>query len=162
MQTMQPNPNNPPFPTCQHIAYIPPMFHSDSPQPRADIDPPAFIPVPLARVRHDGWTAYRQSAFIRALCATGSVSSAARMVRMSRKAAYALRQRAGAESFGQAWDAALAEGQARAYDWLMERAVNGVTTITVRTGGAIDIGHGRDGRLVASPLRRGFPQGDQR
>ncbi|WP_296681247.1 hypothetical protein [Novosphingobium sp.] len=135
-------------------------MNSDHAPPRpADIAAPAFTPVPLARTRHDGWTVPRQSAFLRALCVTGSVSSAARMVGMSRKAAYALRARAGAESFAAAWNRALGEGRERAFDWLMERALNGVTTITLRTGGALDIGHGPDRRLVASPMRSALPGG---
>lgn len=134
----------------------------------ADIAAPEFTPVPLARTRHDGWSAARQSAFLRALCVTGSVSAAARMVGMSRKAAYTLRARPGAQSFAEAWDRALGEGQARAFDWLMERAMNGVTTIVLRTGGAVEVGHGPDRRLTAHPLRPAPPgagkatQGDLR
>ena len=129
-------------------------MHPLDPPPRAaDIAAPAFTPVPMARTRHDGWTVPRQTAFLRALSVTGSVSSAARMVGMSRKAAYGLRARAGAESFALAWEIALGEGQARAFEWLMERALNGVTTIQLRTGGMVEVGHGPDRRLVANPLR---------
>ena len=131
------------------------MHPLDPPARAADIAAPAFTPVLLVRTRHDGWTVPRQTAFLRALCVTGSVSSAARMVGMSRKAAYGLRARAGAESFALAWEIALGEGQARAFDWLMERALNGVTTIQLRTGGAVEVGHGPDRRLVANPLRSG-------
>ncbi len=143
------------------------MDPTDLPPRPADIAAPDFTPVPLARTRHDGWTAARQRNFLRALSVTGSVSAAARMVGMSRKAAYALRARAGAESFAAAWDCALGEGQARAFDWAMERALNGITTITLRTGGAVEVGHGPDRRLVAAPTRsapppRNFAQGDQR
>lgn len=139
------------------------MHTGDIPPRPADIAAPHFTPVPLARTRHDGWTVPRQRNFLRALSVTGSVSTAARMVGMSRKAAYALRGRPGAESFSAAWDWALGEGQARAFDWAMERALNGVTTIVLRTGGAVEVGHGPDRRLVASPLRRGtFTHGDQR
>ncbi len=143
-------------------------MHSDDLPPRpADIAAPDFTPVPLARTRHDGWTVPRQRNFLRALCVTGSVASAARMVGMSRKAAYALRGRKGAESFAAAWDRALGEGQARVFDWAMERALNGVTTIVLRSGGAVEVGHGPDRRLVASPLRDrprhgNITQGDQR
>ena len=131
-------------------------MHPLDPPPRAaDIAAPAFTPVPMARTRHDGWTVPRQTAFLRALSVTGSVSSAARMVGMSRKAAYGLRGRAGAESFASAWDVALGEGRDRAFEWLMERALNGVTTIQLRTGGVVEVGHGPDRRLVANPLRSG-------
>ena len=81
---------------------------------------------------------------------------------MSRKAAYAWRGRAGAASFALAWERALGEGQARAFDCLMERALNGATTITLRTGGAIEVGHGADRRLLAVPVQRNFTRGNRR
>lgn len=43
---------------------------------------------------------------------------------------------------------------ARVFDSLMERALNGVTTITLRTGGAVEQGHGPNRRPFADPLRR--------
>ena len=67
---------------------------------------PAFYPVPT-RSRRDGWTAQRQADFLGYLAETGSVMGACEAVGMSRKSAYALRARAGAESFAAAWDAAL-------------------------------------------------------
>jgi len=67
---------------------------------------PTFYPVPL-RSRRDGWTVRRQTDFLGFLAETGSVTAAAEMVGMSRKNAYALRARRGAESFAAAWDAAL-------------------------------------------------------
>ena len=47
-------------------------------------------------------------------------------------------------------------------DALIERALNGVTTIRLRTGGAVEVGHGPDRRLIASPLRPNLTQGDLR
>jgi hypothetical protein len=67
---------------------------------------PAFLPVPL-RARHDGWTPERQAAFLVALAAAGSVSSAVRKVGMSRESAYALRKHPGGASFAAVWDAVL-------------------------------------------------------
>ncbi len=82
----------------------------DSPPPtrRARRMPrvPAFYPVPT-RSRRDGWTAQRQTDFLGYLAETGSVMGACEAVGMSRKSAYALRVRPGAESFAAAWDAAL-------------------------------------------------------
>lgn len=66
---------------------------------------PAFDPVPV-RARKDGWTVERQREFIRVLHVKRSISAACLAVGMSRKSAYALRERAGAESFAAAWDAA--------------------------------------------------------
>ena len=131
---------------------------------------PSFIPVPMQRRRHDGWTPERQIAFIRVLSVTGQVAEACRAVGMSRKSAYKLLDRRGSESFAAAWAIALVSGQQRMIDQLMERAVNGVTTIMVRRGGAVEIGHGPDGRLMAGFLksprpgenRLGRPRGPQR
>ena len=71
-------------------------------QPRV----PPFYPVPI-HTRRDGWTVKRQTDFLGFLAETGSVAGACEAVGMSRKSAYALRARPGAESFSAAWDAAL-------------------------------------------------------
>jgi hypothetical protein len=80
----------------------------DSPPRQARRRPrvPPFYPVPT-RTRRDGWTAQRQADFLGMLAETGSVMGACEAVGMSRKSAYALRARPGAESFAAAWDAAL-------------------------------------------------------
>ena len=71
-----------------------------------------FEPVPL-RSRRDGWTPERQRAFI-ALIAKGlKPGRAAARLGMRRQGAYALRARAGAESFAAAWDAAAAAAARR-------------------------------------------------
>jgi hypothetical protein len=67
---------------------------------------PAFYPVPT-RTRRDGWTVERQADFLGMLAETGSVIGACEAVGISRKSAYQLRARPGAESFAAAWDAAL-------------------------------------------------------
>jgi hypothetical protein len=67
---------------------------------------PPFYPVPT-RTRRDGWTLQRQADFLGMLAETGSVMGACEAIGMSRKSAYALRARPGAESFAAAWDAAL-------------------------------------------------------
>ncbi|GAB5348881.1 hypothetical protein [Alteriqipengyuania sp. 357] len=51
-----------------------------------------FRPVPL-RARRDGWSPWRQCAFLAQLYFTGSVAAAARRVGMSRASAYRLRER---------------------------------------------------------------------
>lgn len=65
-----------------------------------------FRPVPL-RARADGWTETRQCEFLVQLYVTGSVAAAARAVGMSRRGAFRLRERVGAESFAHAWDRVL-------------------------------------------------------
>jgi hypothetical protein len=70
-----------------------------------DDSPFPFEPVSL-RSRREGWTSDRQRAFI-ALIAKGlKPGRAAARLGMRRQGAYALRGRAGAESFAAAWDAA--------------------------------------------------------
>jgi hypothetical protein len=59
------------------------------------------------RSRRDGWTVKRQTDFLGMLAETGSVLGACEAIGISRKSAYRLRARPGAESFAAAWDAAL-------------------------------------------------------
>ncbi len=84
----------------------------------------AFAPVPV-RARHDGWTPARQIAFIHRLALCGSVATAARAVGMTRRSAYNLRERVGAEGFAAAWDRARAMGQSAQLDRAIERSVAG-------------------------------------
>jgi hypothetical protein len=86
-----------------------------------------FDPVPSASNRHDGWTPERQRLFIDALRRIGIVSAAARAAGMSRKSAYALRERAGAESgFARAWADAQVSGETSAWYTAIGRAIHGV------------------------------------
>jgi hypothetical protein len=66
-----------------------------------------FAPVP-GKARRDGWDPRTQFRFVLALARGAGVGEAARGVRRSRQSAYRLRERAGAESFAAAWDAAAA------------------------------------------------------
>lgn len=43
------------------------------------------------------------------------------------------------------------------FDYMFDRALNGVTTITMRMGGAIELSHGPDRRLVAAQLTTPLP-----
>ena len=113
----------------------------------------AFPPVPQQRRRADGWTPAMQANFIRALEAMGSVGQAARAVGMGRRSAYRLRNRPGSEGFAAAWDRAIAMGRMRQFDYAMDRALNGITTVRVLRGGAIDVTGGPDMDIVHSALR---------
>ncbi len=113
----------------------------------------AFTPVPQRRVRAGGWSVIAQERFIRALAAMGAVGPAARAAGMSRRSAYKLRERQGADSFARAWDRALDEGRARQFDYAMDRALNGITTVRILRGGAIDVTGGPDMALVHAALR---------
>ena len=119
----------------------------DGPGPEYFV-PPSFDPVPLDRIRHDGWTAQRQRDFIAALIAMGSVGQAAKAVGMGKASAYNLRKRPGAGDFNAAWDRALNLGRGRIFDIAMDRAINGVTTIRLLRGGSIDIDNGIERRQI--------------
>lgn len=103
---------------------------------------PEFTPVLLAGNRHDGWTPERPRQFLVVLSAVGTVDTAAHAVGMLRISAYNLKRRKGAESFARAWDEAAGFGRAMMFDYAMERAINGVTTIKLKRGGVIDLEHG--------------------
>ena len=113
----------------------------------------AFTPVPGQRYRANGWTPETQQGFIRALEAMGSVGRAAKAIGMGRRSAYRLRERPGADSFGRAWDRAISMGRMRQFDYAMERALNGITTVRILRGGAIDVTGGPDMDVVRSALR---------
>lgn len=76
----------------------------------ADIVPapqvPGFDPAPT-RKRNVGWTVERQRRFIEHLALTGHVGEACALVGLASSSAYRLKHRLGAESFSDAWDAAL-------------------------------------------------------
>jgi len=111
-----------------------------------------FVPVPFDRVRSDGWTERRQRDFITALVAMGSVLHAARAVGMTKRSAYQLRGRPGAESFAQAWDVALAMGYTDAFDRALERALVGITTPRYYKGKLVGTLHRFDNRIAMAAL----------
>jgi hypothetical protein len=124
-----------------------------------------FTPVPLERVRADGWSPLVQKRFIYALSVMGSVGAAARAVGMGRVSAYRLRERAlvaggGAESFATAWDNAISLGRSQQYSVAMEAAMNGVTTVRVHRGGSVSVKGGPDMSVIRSVLREPPEQRD--
>lgn len=126
---------------------------TSAPQPA---DAPAafpFTPVPSRKPRHDGWSAQRQRQFITGLAALGSVSGAARVVGSSVAGVYALRKRAGAESFAAAWDAALAEARERRFMVAFDRAINGVTVPRHYRGQFVGTRHFYDNAAGIAALR---------
>ena len=94
----------------------------------ADIVPapkvPDFEPAPT-RKRHAGWTAERQRKFIERLALTGNAGDACASVGVASSSAYRLRNKAGAQSFARAWDAALRLCTTRLAVIGLDRAVNG-------------------------------------
>ena len=83
----------------------------------------------------------------------GSVGKASRAVGMGRRSAYRLRERAGAQSFAAAWGRARSMGRIRQFDYAMDRALNGVTTVRILRGGAIDVTGGPDMDVVRAAMR---------
>jgi len=132
----------------------PPAAEPAAPTP--DDDPLIFAPVP-GRARHDGWTPDRQRAFIHALGRSGLVGAAAREVGMTARSAYRLRDRAGADGFRAAWDAALDQGHTMACSTAIERAIEGEVVPIFRRG--LQVGERRryDNRLLMTALRQSRP-----
>jgi hypothetical protein len=93
-----------------------------------------FDPVPV-RHRRDGWTAEKQRAFIQVLAETGIARVAAAAVGMSERSAHRLAIRHDAESFSDAWDAALVIAARRAVSTLFEYALDGMVETVWRDGG---------------------------
>ncbi|MEO6361398.1 MAG: hypothetical protein ABIO43_12630, partial [Sphingomicrobium sp.] len=83
-----------------------------------------FTPAPT-RKRHAGWTAERQRSFIDHLALTGNAGDASAAVGVASSSAYRLRNKAGAESFARAWDAALRLCPTRLTAIGLDRAING-------------------------------------
>ena len=102
-----------------------------------DSDLLAFTPVPL-RARRDGWTPRRQRLFILRLARGLKPGAAASALGMSRKTAYELRAKPGAEGFDAAWRAALARAMRRRVDArppsLAERALHGEWVLKLERG----------------------------
>ena len=113
----------------------------------------AFTPVPLLRVRRDGWTERTQRLFIAGLSLLGGVAAAARACSMTPKSAYRLRERDGAEDFARAWDAALATGRDRAFERAVDRGLNGYTVPVYRAGRQTGVRHTFDNRLLFAVAR---------
>lgn len=126
---------------------------SDEPD---DFDAPEFEPVPT-RPRFDGWTPQRQADFIQALAESACVADACRAVGMSERSAYALRARADAVSFRNAWDTALDYSLRRLSDAVLSRAINGVAVPVFFRGEQVGEKRFYDERLAMFLLRRRDP-----
>lgn len=133
-----------------------PSNSARAPAPPAPRDPP-FTPVAV-RGRHDGWTPVRQDAFIKALAETANVEEACAAVGMSPRSAYNLRARVDAESFRQAWDAALDYAVDRLADAMMGRALHGVAVPVFYKGEQIGERRRYDERLGIFLLRTRAPE----
>jgi hypothetical protein len=83
-----------------------------------------FTPVPTRKHRA-GWTAERQRTFIDRIAVTGDVGEACALVGLSSSSFYRLCNRAGADSFVRAWNAARVLAATRGSAIVWDRAVNG-------------------------------------
>jgi hypothetical protein len=118
----------------------------------SEFEPPEFEPA-HPRPRFDGWTPERQAAFIQALAESACVMEACRAVGMSERSAYALRARADAISFRNAWEAALDYGVRRLSDAVLSRAINGVAVPVFYHGEQVGERRYFDERLAMFLLR---------
>ena len=87
------------------------------------LEPPEFLPAPSRNVR--GWTAERQRKFIEHLSLTGAVGESSAVAGVSTRSALRLRNKAGAEGFAAAWDAALRLAATRLAGIVFDRSING-------------------------------------
>jgi hypothetical protein len=83
-----------------------------------------FDPAPT-RKRRAGWTAEKQRKFIEHLALGSGVGESCGLVGMASRSAYRLRNKAGADSFARAWDAALVLATTRGTAIAWDRALNG-------------------------------------
>lgn len=118
---------------------------------------PTFTAVPHQRCRADGWTPERQQVFLEALAESGCVQDACRAVGMSPQSAYALKARPEAESFRNAWAAALHYAIDRMGDALVSRAIHGVAVPHYHKGEQVGEHRRYDNRLALFLLQRHRP-----
>jgi len=118
---------------------------------------PDFTPVPR-KYRHDGWTAERQEAFLKALATCGCVTHAARSVGLSRESAYQLYNRPAAHAFRRGWDALLDCSLRVVEDEAWSRAVNGVARPIFFQGEQVGEYRHYDERLTMFLLRSYRPE----
>jgi hypothetical protein len=85
---------------------------------------PDFEPAPT-RNRHAGWTAEKQRKFIEHLMLSGQIGEACAIAGVASSSAYRLRNKAGADGFARAWDAALQLSPTRLSAIALDRAING-------------------------------------
>lgn len=114
---------------------------------------PDFLPA-ASRRRIAGWTPARQAAFVAALFDGHSVRAAAASVGLTAQSAYALRRRADAADFAQAWDLALDAGAMKLADTALDRALNGERRTVWYRGKAVGERVIHDNRLLIALLTR--------
>lgn len=84
------------------------------------------MPEPSLRPQHNGWSKPKMRRFLEALAASGSVTTAAKSVYMTRDSAYKLRARLAGTPFDLGWEAALENALRQVTHEAVDRAINGV------------------------------------
>lgn len=130
---MQPQPDTRPSPASFPDASSCPDSSFPDATPEGVPIPP-FEPWRGQRVRLAGWTADVQRAFIAALTRIGCANAAAKMVGKSRRSAYLMRDKPGAESFAAAWETAVLRGRRHAQSIAISRALHGDIVPQFRAG----------------------------
>lgn len=125
------------------------------PETAADTPPPSD-----AATRVDGWDLERQTAFLRALSATHSVSEAAKSVGRSRQSAYRLRSRLKGQPFDLAWEVAFHHSFDVLAHAALERALNGVERPVFYKGEQVGSYRRYDESLTLALLRSGTMGGN--
>ena len=118
---------------------------SPSPEPTPNL--PARAP------RHDGWTVERQTAFLKAFAACGTISAACRAVGMSRQSLHDLCARPSAIAFRRALDAARDCSSMLIEDAAAERTIHGVRRPIFYKGEEVGEWREHDERLTMFLLR---------
>ena len=116
------------------------------------LSPPPFAPA-LTRPRHDGWTADRQVAFVKALAESACVEEACAVVGMDKTSAYRLRRRPSAYAFRDAWDAALDYALNRLEQAAVGRAIHGTARPLFYKGEQVGEWRHHDERMTMFLLR---------
>jgi hypothetical protein len=123
-----------------------------------DPDDYDWVPVPRQRNRAGGWSFAAQRTFIEVLADTGSVTTAAKAVNMTRQACYKFYREPGAENFARAWDAAMDRAGRALLDAAMDRVIHGDDVLVLnKEGEVIHIRTRKSDRLTMFLLRGYFP-----
>jgi hypothetical protein len=116
---------------------------------------PNFSPWIPRRLRANGWSPAVQRAFIAELTRIGSVNAAAKAVGKTKRSAYFLREKVGAESFGVAWELAIVAGREQAQQVAIERALHGEVVPRFRNGRFTGYRILRNDRLLVAAMFAG-------
>jgi hypothetical protein len=130
------------------------MAQRDGAVPGDDDPLLGFAPVPHKQKKRNCIGPERQRKFIATLAASGIVTDAARAVGASMEAFYRLRNKAGAEEFRAAWDAAVDRAMARVEGAAVARAIEGEERLVVSAGQVLGTERRWNESLVTFLLRK--------